>query len=254
MFVRSGSALLNVVSFGAGPRTLVTHGGWTGTWEVWQQPFEIMSGRWRCVGFDHRGTGATTSGDDPITADRLVSDLMRVLDALEIERCILAGESAGGIVALGAVLAAPDRFDGLVLIDSPPFVTQNDVAALVEGSRSDYAATVDWFVEACVPERDSEHLKRWGRQMLMRSDGETAARLLECLIDITHDLRSLDLPTLVIRGELDAIVAHEAASVLSAGIRGASTHVVPGAGHVPTVTAPLAVVEAIESWAASIAR
>jgi 3-oxoadipate enol-lactonase len=252
MFVRSGTALLNVAAFGVGRRILVAHGGWTGTWEMWQQVFETMTSTWRCVGFDHRGSGATSSGTEEITRERLVADLFTVLDACNVERCVLAAESAGGIIALDAAAAAPDRFAGLVLVDTLPAVTHETVASLVEGSRSDYGATVARFVEACVPETGAEHLKRWGRQMLMRSDGETAARLLECLIGPALDLSAITMPTLVLRGELDTIASPEAAATLTDGIPGASLRTIPGAGHVPTVTAPDIVAHEIESWAQSI--
>ncbi|HEX9978537.1 MAG TPA: alpha/beta hydrolase [Acidimicrobiia bacterium] len=252
MFVRSGDALLNVVSFGDGPRTFVAHGGWTGNWEMWQQPFETMSRTWRCVSFDHRGTGATRPGHEEITRERLVGDVLAVLDACDIEQCVLAGESAGGRIVLDAVLATPDRFVGLVLVDSVPEVTRQDVSTLVDGSRSDYARTVEWFVEACVPEENVEHLKRWGRQMLMRSDGETAARLLECLIGPAPDLAAIAVPTLVIHGELDTTAPLQGARVLAERIPGAQLRTIPGAGHVPTVTAPDVVAAEIERWASSL--
>jgi pimeloyl-ACP methyl ester carboxylesterase len=219
---------------------------------MWQQVFETMTSTWRCIGFDHRGSGATSSGAEEITRERLVADLSSVLDACNVDRCVLAGESAGGITALDAAAAAPDRFAGLVLVDSLPSVTREVVADLIEGSRRDYRATVARFVEACVPEKDAEHLKRWGRQMLMRSDGETAAQLLECLIGRPPNLSAITMPTLVLRGELDTIAPPEAAATLADGIRGASFRMIPGAGHVPTVTAPDAVAREIESWATSI--
>jgi pimeloyl-ACP methyl ester carboxylesterase len=42
--------------------TFVAHGGWVGNWELWQEPFQLMQSRWRCIAYDHRGAG---SGQDP---------------------------------------------------------------------------------------------------------------------------------------------------------------------------------------------
>ena len=50
MFIKVNNNRLHTVSFGKGPRTFFTHGGWVGNWEVWQQLFELMSESWRCVG------------------------------------------------------------------------------------------------------------------------------------------------------------------------------------------------------------
>ena len=45
-----------------------------------------------------------------------------VMDALEIERCWLAGESNGGFTGILAVLRDPSRFHGLVTISTPAYV------------------------------------------------------------------------------------------------------------------------------------
>src|SRR5579859_3452681 len=43
MFLDVRGVRLNVVSFGSGTRTFVATGGWTGSWELWQQPFELLT-------------------------------------------------------------------------------------------------------------------------------------------------------------------------------------------------------------------
>jgi pimeloyl-ACP methyl ester carboxylesterase len=93
MFLKSEDADILVSEFGAGPRTLVAHGGWVGSGELWHPPFRDLSRDWRCITYDHRGTGATRARAPAITFDLLVDDLFRVLDALSVERCVLAGES-----------------------------------------------------------------------------------------------------------------------------------------------------------------
>lgn len=34
--------LLNSVDFGSGPSTFIAHGGWVGSWELWQEPFQLL--------------------------------------------------------------------------------------------------------------------------------------------------------------------------------------------------------------------
>ena len=117
MFLKSPEVDLLVSSFGSGPRTLVAHGGWVGSGELWHAPFELLSTNWRCVTYDHRGTGGSLVREQPITFEHLVQDLFRVLDALKIEQCVLAGESSGAFVVLEAALRQPQRFTGLVIVD-----------------------------------------------------------------------------------------------------------------------------------------
>jgi pimeloyl-ACP methyl ester carboxylesterase len=133
---------------------------------LWLQPFEIFSQSWRTVTYDHRGTGLTTSVPDDITWQGLVDDLFAVMDALEIETCVLTGESSGVLVALGAYFAHPDRFDGLVLVDGYPGSSagrSND--GRLTAMRLDWPRYWSDFVDNCVTEPDVDHIRRWARRI-----------------------------------------------------------------------------------------
>lgn len=254
MFIPLDGHLLKAVSFGSGPVDFVAHGGWVGSWELWQDPFMLMHERWRCIGYDHRGSGASTFPADTITPGALVDDLFAVLDHFGVERCLLAGESLGALTCLQAVLRHPERFAGLVLVDGVPAATRERQGALVAGSRANFGATVHAFVNACVPEPDSEHFRRWGRQILLRADPEAAARILEVHYEagIAPSLADVRVPTLVVHGELDQIVPIDIGRYIAASIPGAELAIIPGAGHVPSITRPHAVVDAIEEWSTRV--
>ncbi|HYZ70412.1 MAG TPA: alpha/beta hydrolase [Thermoleophilaceae bacterium] len=72
----------------------------------------------RLVGYDARGHGASSAAPAPDAYEYgdLVEDLVRVLDDLELERCVLAGSSMGAATALAFTLARPERVDALVQI------------------------------------------------------------------------------------------------------------------------------------------
>ena len=247
MFRDVNGVRLNVVSFGDGPRTLLATGGWTGSWELWQQPFELLTrAGWRCVAYDHRGSGESPVDPRQITAEALADDVVGVLDALEIERCVLAGESMGGAIALLAAERQPERFAGLVLIAPAEAVFNDRRAMLAAGSRADYPATTHAFIERCVPERNSDHIRRWGRNILLRAEPEQAARLLEMWQGAyAGDPRRVSVPPLILHGDADAIVPLEHARSLATLIPDAELVVLEGTGHVPTMTRPTEVVAAI---------
>lgn len=252
MFLAVPDALIHTVSIGSGPLTIVAHGGWTGDWQLWLPPFEILSRRHRCVGFDHRGSGQSIAAPDGIRPDVLVSDLFEVLDRLGIERCVLAAESMGGLIALLAAGRDPSRFSGLVLISTGGAVGGAGVGRLIAGSRVDYRATVSAFVDACVPEPDMDHVKAWGRRILLQSNGEAAARLLESSLGVVPDPSIVAVPVLMIQGRQDAIVDVAAAEALAASLPRAELIVLDDAGHVPTMTRPDVVAELIEDWLARV--
>lgn len=252
MFIPAGGHLLNAVDLGQGTRTFVAHGGWVGSWELWQQPFELMQSTWRCIAYDHRGSGASTAPASEVHPQGLVDDLFTVLDHYDVENCVVAGESLGALTVLAAVLQQPGRFAGLVIVDG---VTESSgVATDRSAVRDAFDAYVEAFVEACVPEPESDHLKRWGRQILLRADPESAARMFEShdVPRITPDLSAVEVPTLLIHGRRDAIVPLSAAREAAAAIPGAELVVIDDAGHVPTMTRPREVAAAIDAWAASL--
>ena len=252
MFIEAGGHRLSTVQIGTGPRTLVTHGGWAGSWELWLEPLQLMQEQWRGIAYDHRGSGVSTAPATDIGPQELVDDLFVVLDRYGVDRCVLAAESMGAMTCLQAVVERPERFEGLVLVGGLPAPppTPLDTTSV----RADYPAYVAAFVDACVPEPDSEHLRRWGRQILLRADPEAAARLLETFDDgyVAPDLSAVTVPTLVVHGELDAVVPLGVGQAVAAAIADAELVVIAGAGHVPTVTRPREVVDAITSWAGRV--
>jgi pimeloyl-ACP methyl ester carboxylesterase len=251
MFLKSPDADLLVSRFGSGSRTLVAHGGWVGSGELWHAPFEILSTHWRCVTYDHRGTGASVVRAQPITFEHLVSDLFRVLDALKIEQCVLAGESAGAFVVLEAALRQPQRFTGLVIVDGRYEGGKSAGATrFIEGCKADFPATMKMFVNACVPEESAEAEKRWGEQIVIRSNAQAAVQLMECLekVHLQDRLPSIHQPTLLLHGSRDVITPVASSEKLATLLPNAKLQIIEGAGHVPTVTRPAVVAEAIDGF------
>ena len=249
MFLDVNGVRLHALVFGDGPRTLVAVGGWTGSWEVWEEPIaQLTAGGWRCVAYDHRGSGESPVDPALITVDAMVDDVAGVLDALGVERCILAGESQGGAIAQYAAARSPQRFDGLVL-SAPTRTGRNEgSSAFADACRADYPATVDEFVRACFPEPDSEHIKRWGRNILLRAEPNQAARIIEMWRDEevpTVDPRQIGIPTLILHGTADVIVPIEHSRQLAELLPDAQLVELEGSGHVPTMTRPNDVVDAI---------
>ena len=251
MFLAVDDFWLNTVAFGdAGSPVFLAHGGWVGSWELWQEPFQLMQRDWRCISYDHRGSGATDAPPGAISPQALVDDVFRVLDHYRVETCVLAGESLGAVTAMTAALQQPDRIRGLVLVDGARSAGTAPPNPMIEGIRADYPATVQWFIDACVPEPDSEHVRRWGRQILLRADPEAAARMFESYDEAPMVPKAEDItqPTLVLHGEQDQIIPLGVAQDLAPRIPGAELVVIPGAGHVPTMTMPEQVVVEINAW------
>lgn len=251
MFIPAEGFFLNAVAFGeVGRPVFLAHGGWVGSWELWQQPFELMADDWRCISYDHRGSGATSARPDQVTPQGLIDDVLRVMDFYDVDRCVLAGESLGAVTAMSVALQHPDRIAGLVVVDGVTEAGGRAPHPMIAGCRSDYPSLVAGFVDACLPEADADHLRRWGRQILLRAEPEAAARMFECYDEqpLSPAAELIVQPTLVLHGARDAVVPLEVARELASRVPGAELVVLPDAGHVPTLSRPRAVVDAINGW------
>ena len=157
------------------------------------------------------------------------------------------------MVAVNAVLQQPERFDGLVLVDAM-LHNENDGsdASFINGLKANFKETIGGFVDACVPESESNsaEIRSWGRKILARASSESAVRLLECThgIDLRPKLSKIQHRTLILHGDADALVPLSDSEYLAAQIPNSHLRVVKGAGHVPTVTRPLEVAQAINEY------
>lgn len=251
MFLKRDDANLFVSDFGTGPRTIVAHGGWVGSGELWHSPFEILSRNWRTVTYDHRGTGVTTHTTPKLTFEHLVDDLLWVIDKLAIDRCILAAESAGAIVALEAALRAPDRFTGLCLV-SGRWMTPapGSLDDRINACRKQYKPFIDQFIDYCVPEADGEVYRHWGRQIVYRCQPEQAAQLMELLygVNVEDRVSRIKIPALLIHGDKDVITPLSSSQKLQALLPNSKLQVIEGVGHVPTITRPEIIAASIEAF------
>jgi pimeloyl-ACP methyl ester carboxylesterase len=252
VFLQIGDVKLHALSFGEGPRTFLAVGGWTGSWEVWEEPLaQLSAAGWRCVAYDHRGAGESPVDPSRISVQHMIDDVAAVMDAVGIDRCVLAGESQGGAIAQYAAARWPERFVGLVLAAPAPARPAKGRGrnAFADACRADYPGTVDQFVAACFPEPDCEHVKRWAKNVLLRAEPEQAARIVEMWRDETVpelDPRAITVPTLIVHGTADAIAPIDESRELAARLTDAELLEFEGSGHVPTMTRPDEVVAAIQ--------
>jgi pimeloyl-ACP methyl ester carboxylesterase len=234
-------------------QTIIGVGGWIGSSELWSDPFAILSDRWSTIAYDHRGTGVTVSETSSINLGNLVGDVFAVMDAFEVDRAVLAAESAGALTVLSAALARPERISHLVIVDGMYFAQPTQAPSDFErGLAHDYEATLDQFVRGCLAESDAEHLVAWGNKILGRATPEHALSLLAIPrgSDIRRQLSAIVQPTLVIHGRLDVMSPLESAIHLVENIPVADLVIIDDGGHVPTVTRPQLVADAIATFLA----
>ena len=254
MFVQTNGA--RIFATRSGPKSAVTIlaiGGWIGSSELWTEPLSMLTDRYATIAYDHRGSGVSICTAQAITFEALVADAVAVLDAYGVSRCVLAAESAGALTALAVAAQHPGRVSHLVIVDGMyhrGVSGEND--PFLRGLQTAYPATIERFVQLCVPEPDSEHIKSWGRQILARARPEAAIalRVLGSNVDIQNTLPGISQPTLVLHGELDQIVPISQGRALAQTLPNAEFESLAGAGHVPTLTRPAEIARSISAFLA----
>lgn len=251
MFYDINGIKINTVSFGSGEETFVGIGGFVADWHVWLNVIELLSTKIRCISYDHRGSGESMAPPETITKQAYVDDLIGVMDELGVKQCILGGESFGGTVAILAVLQHPERFKGLVIVDT----SNTSATPLDEGQkqfmeliRTNHLLAMQQFIESVFPEPNIEHIKRWAIRICMKPKPEVAIRCVELGAEGEKNVpvQNIKIPTLIIYGDKDSEEAIKNCIYLSNTIPNATLKVVKGAGHVPILTRPYEVVDAIE--------
>lgn len=72
----------------------------------------------KVITFDIRGHGRSGRSEAPLTYELIAEDVKQLLDHLDISQALICGYSAGGGVALQAMLQAPDRYMGGILLSA----------------------------------------------------------------------------------------------------------------------------------------
>lgn len=91
--------------------------GITASHMAWPSVVDCLGGDYTILAPDLRGRGANNALPAPYGLKAHVTDLLATLDHYRIDQCIVTGHSLGAYIALELVTAAPDRINGLVLVD-----------------------------------------------------------------------------------------------------------------------------------------
>lgn len=196
-----------------GPVVCMTHSLSSdgGMWAEQLPP--LLAAGYRVLRIDMRGHG----GSDPVPGDytmsALAGDVIKVLDALGIERIHYIGLSIGGMIGQALAIEHASRVISAMWCDTLPTSPSGGAHAWAERIQAVKQAnslqplaegTMDrWFTPAFRPRRPG----RW-KQIYETVVGTTPAGFLGCAagimnFDFTPNLASVRLPVLVVCGDED---------------------------------------------------
>jgi pimeloyl-ACP methyl ester carboxylesterase len=257
-FVKAGGLSFHVAEAGEGPGEpiLLVH-GWPQHWYMWRLVIPRLAERHRVLAMDLRGFGWTDIAWTGFEKENLADDVVRLLDALELERVRFAGHDWGGWIGCLLALRQPERVSRLVALNVPPPWAPPQLANLPATLRLRYqlALAAPFLGPKLVEKRFyvARKIRRWAadRSQLRRPVQELYTRDLKAstrarastlmyrtfltkevlpVLAGRYRRRRLEVPALILHGERDPILVPR---LFQGSGQGNLVRVeeVPGAGH-----------------------
>ncbi|MFQ5931303.1 MAG: alpha/beta fold hydrolase [Nitrospiraceae bacterium] len=247
---------------GAGPPVILVHGLGGSMWQ-WEYQQDTLSRSHRVITLDLLGSGLSDKPEAAYTPDELVEFFGRLMDALNIRRAALAGNSMGAALVMGMALRHPERVDRLILIGGMPSgvlekLTSPLVKRAVEARAPAWIVTLgNWFLGRGMTESVLKEIVH-DPQLLTPAVLDRANRnrqrpgLIPPLLALIRNLplweegfalqiNEIRTPTLIIWGAEDRVFPPNVGRELHTLVAPSTFELIPETGHLPQWERPEAV-------------
>lgn len=246
---------------GSGPETIVFSHGLLMSSEMFRAQIDVLSERYRCIAYDHRGQGRSEITADGYDMDNVTRDAAELIRALAAAPCHFVGLSMGGFVGMRLAIRQPELLRSLVLMET----SANPEPQRNVGPYRMLAFIGRWFGFRIIIKRimrimfgktflnDPERVEERAavERALSANDRKGMARAAIAVIErdgISDSLGEITLPTLIVVGEEDVATPVREGEKMQQGIAGSQLLVIPGAGHSSTIEQPRVVTDALASF------
>jgi pimeloyl-ACP methyl ester carboxylesterase len=266
--VRANGVDIAYTEEGDGPPLVLLHGAlastgpaWAGSAVAFVDHMHTLGDHFRVIAPDTRGSGATVHPGGPATFDVLADDVAALIEALDLDRPMLAGFSEGGAIATYVALRHPGIVRALVNdagfdIFDPHAMAHQGVRPMFGGSPDATKADPDaaertfqsippmaaTFATMKADYDDAQGDGHWRTYLGLFFDRAVAP--IRYAVD---DFAAITAPTLILTGDRDVFCSVEAARVVYRALPAGELGVVPNTGH--EITAPV-----IDAMTAFLAR
>lgn len=214
---------------------------------MWDELAVSLAPTFTVLRYDTRGHGKTSVPEGAYSFEQMTTDVVGLLEALDVESTHFVGLSMGGMIGQHLALAAPQRVDQLVIANStsriPPetgalwderiaMVRAHGCAGVAEGTLG------RWFTPGFRAARP-EVIRRIGKLITDTSaNGYIGCAEAIRRLDITARIGGIVAPTLVIVGADDPGTPPAMSKVMAATIPGARLEIIPSASHLSCIEQP----------------
>ncbi len=209
---------------------------------MWSSQVEALEKNYRVITYDIRGHGESEAGSERFSIELFADDLFRLMDELDIKKCVLCGLSMGGYIALHAIQKSPAKFGALILCDTQcnvdtPEVKEkrmSDIDHIKKSGLKEYAENnlKNLFMPVSLQSKkdEVESVKKMIREMSVQSLTDTLHALAN-RNETCEKLSKIEQPVLIIVGEEDNITPPSKGQFMQNKIKDSELKIVENAGH-----------------------
>ncbi len=259
-FTAYGSTIFYQVT-GTGTPLVLIH-GYPLSGALFQYQQTALAARFKVITLDLPGFGRSSAPVGFGSTALYARYVLALLDHLGVGKAIIGGHSMGGIITQELYREAPERFAGMILIDT----IAATASPIEQGEWTGYFALAsEKGVSSIIPTITPQLLT--GNTLLNTppvgtaimdiiaegsiAGAQTGAETLAIRPDYTAQLGTITVPTLIVEGADDVVYAVPIAKAIQADIKGSTLALIANAGHVSIFEQPDAANAAILGWAAS---
>lgn len=213
---------LSILEAGTGDPILFVHGVVT-TSNIFPPFVSAFSPEFRGIAVDLRGYGDSVKPTTGFTIDQFSTDLIKLADALNIDKAVWVGVSMGGMVVQRLALDHPERVKALVLVSTTDGAMVLDDNIPTIGAPRDYKAVSKGMIVESFPQ---DTVAKTYQPMLDRIPTWNATVIREALTSMSQfnvrgQLTRITVPTLIMVGAKDGVATPTIAKGMQAQIPGA---------------------------------
>ncbi|HEX9448897.1 MAG TPA: alpha/beta hydrolase [Dongiaceae bacterium] len=227
-YVDHDGARIWYATYGSGSPVILLHGGLghSGNWG-YQVPMLVNSGH-RAVLIDSRGHGRSTRDLRPFTYELMASDVLAVMDALQVEKVAVVGWSDGACIGLILAMKAPARIAGVFFFscNMDPSGTREIAQPNPVLDRCFGRHAKDYAQLSATPDQFMAFAEAVGEMMKTQPNYSAA------------DMADIRVPVAIVQSEHDEFIKPEHAEYLARSIRRAELILLPGVSHFAPLQRP----------------
>jgi len=247
-------------------RTMLFAHGFGCSQDTWRLLVPLFAAEYRIILFDHVG-----AGDSDLSAydygkydslDGYASDVVDIVEQLDLRDVVFVAHSVSAMIAVLAAKAVPERFGALVLVGpSPRYVNDDnyvggfepkDMESLLDSLDRNYLGWSASMAPLIMGNPERPELGDTLEASFCSIDPAIARHFARVtfLSDSREDLDGVTTPTLILQCSDDLIAPLPVGTFVHDRIPGSTLVLLAATGHIPSLSAPDELAEAIEDYLA----